>query len=59
MIPIQCILDVYMKRTLHVKVNQTIFDKHLEALNYFIVTIIRTTFSLLLVLDTIKRIKKL
>jgi hypothetical protein len=58
MIPVKCVVDVYMKRTLHDKVDEANFNKHLEALKYSIILIIRITFRLLPILDTIKTNKE-
>ncbi len=36
MTPVKCVVDVYMKRTLHDKVDNTNFNKHLETLKYLL-----------------------
>jgi hypothetical protein len=34
MIPVKCVVGVYIKRTLHNKVDKANFNKHLETLKY-------------------------
>jgi hypothetical protein len=34
MIPVECVVDVYMKRTLHDKVDEANLNEYLETLKY-------------------------
>jgi hypothetical protein len=58
MIPVKCVVDVYMKRTFHNKMDKANFNKHLKNTKIFIITIIRITFCSLPKLDTIKTNKE-
>ncbi len=58
MIPVKCVVDVYMKITLHNKVDEANFNKTSRNSKLFIVTIIRITFHSLPILDTIKTKKE-